>query len=36
MVPGVMTLIVAPEPSIEQLARAGHSTVGRIGTHVVL
>jgi hypothetical protein len=36
MVPGVMTLIVAPEPSVEQLARAGHSTVGRIGTHVVL
>jgi hypothetical protein len=30
------TTIVAPEPSIERVARAVHSIGGRIGTHVVL
>jgi hypothetical protein len=35
-VPGVMTLIVAPEPSVERVAGAGHSMVGRIGSHMVL
>jgi hypothetical protein len=32
----VMTSIVAPKPSVERVARASHSTVGRIGSHVVL
>jgi hypothetical protein len=31
-----ITLTVAPEPSIEQVAGAGHSTVGETGTHMVL
>jgi hypothetical protein len=35
-VPWVMTSIVTPEPSFEQVARAGYSMVGRIGSHVVL
>jgi hypothetical protein len=30
------TSIVALEPSVEWVARAGHSTVGRIGTHMLL
>jgi hypothetical protein len=30
VVPRVMTPIVAPEPSVEQVVRADHSTVGRI------
>jgi hypothetical protein len=30
------TSIVAPEPSIEQVAGAVHSTGGRIGTHMLL
>jgi hypothetical protein len=34
--PGYLTLIVAPEPSVERVAGAGHSTVGRIGTHMLL
>jgi hypothetical protein len=34
--PGYITPIVAPEPSIEQLARACHSMVGRTGTDMVL
>jgi hypothetical protein len=36
VVPRVMTPTVAPECSIEQVAGAGHSTVGRIGSHMVL
>jgi hypothetical protein len=32
----VMTLTVALEPSVERVAGAGHSTMGRIGSHVVL
>jgi hypothetical protein len=35
-VPEVMTPTVDSEASIERVARAIHSTVGRIGTHVVL
>jgi hypothetical protein len=34
--PGYLTPTVAPEPSIEWVVRAGHSTVGRIGTHMLL
>jgi hypothetical protein len=34
--PGYITPRVAPEPSVERVARAGHSTVGGIGTHMVL
>jgi hypothetical protein len=30
------TPTVAPERFVERVARAGHSTVGRIGTHVLL
>jgi hypothetical protein len=32
----VMTSIVAPKPSVERVAGASHSTVGRIGSHMVL
>jgi hypothetical protein len=35
-VPRVMTLTVARELSIERVAGTDHSTVGRIGYHVVL
>jgi hypothetical protein len=34
--PGYITPIVAPEPSIEQVARVGHSTMRRTCTHMVL
>jgi hypothetical protein len=34
--PGYLTLTVAPEPSVEQVAGVGHSAVGRIGTHMLL
>jgi hypothetical protein len=34
--PGYITLIVAPEPSVERVTRAGHSMVDRTGTHMVL
>jgi hypothetical protein len=34
--PGYQTSIVALEPSVERVAGAGHSTVGRIGTHMLL
>jgi hypothetical protein len=30
------TPTVAPEPSVERVAGAGHSMVGRIGTHMLL
>jgi hypothetical protein len=30
------TLTVAPKPSVERVARAGHSMGGRIGTHMTL
>jgi hypothetical protein len=33
---GYITLIVAPEPSVERVAGADHSMMGRIGTHMVL
>jgi hypothetical protein len=33
--PGYITLTVAPEPLIERVAGAGHSTVGKTGTHMV-
>jgi hypothetical protein len=33
---GYKTLIVAPEPSVEQAVIAVHSTRGRIGTHMLL
>jgi hypothetical protein len=33
---GYITPTVAPEPFVERVARAGHSTVGGIGTHMVL
>jgi hypothetical protein len=33
---GYITPTVAPEPFVERVAGAGHSTVGRIGTHMVL
>jgi hypothetical protein len=33
---GYMTPIVAPEPSIEQVAGAIHSIGGRIGTHIIM
>jgi hypothetical protein len=33
---GYITLAVAREPSIERVAGADHSTVGRICTHMVL
>jgi hypothetical protein len=36
VVPGVMTPTVAPEPSVERVARASHSMEGRIGSHMVL
>jgi hypothetical protein len=36
MVPGDISPTVAPEPSVEQVTRAGHSTVGGTGTHMVL
>jgi hypothetical protein len=32
---GYIILIVAPKPSVERVARTGHSTVGGIGTHMV-
>jgi hypothetical protein len=35
-VPIVNYPIVAPEPAVEQVARAYHSTVGGIGTHMIL
>jgi hypothetical protein len=35
-VPRVMTPIVAAEPSVERVAGASHSTVGRIGSHMVV
>jgi hypothetical protein len=34
--PGYKTLIVAPEPFVERVTGAVHSTGGRIGTHMVL
>jgi hypothetical protein len=34
--PRHFTPIVAPEPSVKWVARAGHSMVGRTGTHMVL
>jgi hypothetical protein len=34
--PEYITPIVAPEPSVERVARGGHSTVGGTGTHMVL
>jgi hypothetical protein len=33
---GYFTPTVAPEPSVERVARAGLSTVGRIGTYMLL
>jgi hypothetical protein len=33
---GYKTLTVAPEPIVEQVVRAIHSTGGRIGTHKLL
>jgi hypothetical protein len=33
---GYWTPTVAPEPSIERVDEVGHSTVGRIGTHMLL
>jgi hypothetical protein len=33
---GYKTPIVAPEPSVEQVAGAGHSMGGIIGTHMML
>jgi hypothetical protein len=33
---GYFTLTVAPGPSVEWVARGGHSTVGNIGSHMVL
>jgi hypothetical protein len=35
-VPGVIYPDSSPEPSVERVARAAHSTVGRIGSHMVL
>jgi hypothetical protein len=34
--PRYITPLVAPEPSVERVAGAGHSMVGEIGTHMVL
>jgi hypothetical protein len=34
--PGYITPIVAPKPSIERVAGASHSMMGRTGTHMVL
>jgi hypothetical protein len=34
--PSYFAPTIAPEPSVEWVARAGHSTVGRIGSHMVL
>jgi hypothetical protein len=34
--PGYFTLTVAPEPSVEQVAGAGQSTVGEIGSNMVM
>jgi hypothetical protein len=34
--PNHLPLTVAPEPSAEWVAGAGHSMVGRTGTHMVL
>jgi hypothetical protein len=34
--PRYLTLIVALEPFVEQVVGAGHSTVGRTGTHMLL
>jgi hypothetical protein len=34
--PTYKTPIVAPEPSVERMAEAVHSTGGRIGTHISL
>jgi hypothetical protein len=34
--PWYLTMTVALEPSIERVARAGHSTVGRIDSHMLL
>jgi hypothetical protein len=34
--PGYLAPTVAPEPSVELVAGAGHSMVGRIGTHMLL
>jgi hypothetical protein len=36
VVPGVYYPDSSPEPSVEQVVRAGHSTVGGTGTHMVL
>jgi hypothetical protein len=33
---GYKTPTVAPEPSVERVARAVHSIRGRIGTHMIL
>jgi hypothetical protein len=33
---GYLTLTVGPKPSNEQVAGAGHSPVGKIGTHMLL
>jgi hypothetical protein len=34
--PRYKTLIVAPEPSVERVAGAGHSMVGRTSSHMLL
>jgi hypothetical protein len=34
--PGYKTLTIAPEPFVEQVVRAIHSSGGRIGTHMLL
>jgi hypothetical protein len=34
--PGYITVTIAPEPSVEVVVGASYSTVGRIGTHMVL
>jgi hypothetical protein len=36
MVPGVNYPDSSPEPSVERVGGASHSTVGGIGTHMVL
>jgi hypothetical protein len=33
---GYYTPIVTPEPSVEWVARVGHSMIGKIGTHMLL
>jgi hypothetical protein len=34
--PGYFTMTVAHEPSVERVVGAGHSMVGRIGSHMIL